>query len=240
MPLTAKGEKILANLKREYGSDEKAKEVLYAGKNKGTFTGIDDDEEFKVGERVHLGFGAKGGAGFFGVITKIEGGTVHIKNPEGKTYSGPLRLVSKDSQADSDINTNEFAKLRSDAEEALAKCDALMNRMDDFTGRIGKYMEARKDAAKSAHSFKVGKGSGEFSTEHAAKFARDSFAKDLERRGFKVETQDKNGEYVLEFSRSDDHTGYPDQDYMHAQMIGQMAKRDAFAVQPKELKRGTI
>jgi len=40
MPLTAKGEKILSNLEEEYGA-EKGKQVLYAGKNKGTFTGID-------------------------------------------------------------------------------------------------------------------------------------------------------------------------------------------------------
>lgn len=40
MPLTEKGEKILANLEKEYGK-EKAKEVLYAGKNSGRFTGID-------------------------------------------------------------------------------------------------------------------------------------------------------------------------------------------------------
>ena len=42
MPLTAKGEEILANLTREYGA-EHAKRVLYAGKNSGRFTGIDDD-----------------------------------------------------------------------------------------------------------------------------------------------------------------------------------------------------
>lgn len=40
MPLTAKGEEILANLKKEYGA-KKGEQVLYAGKNKGTFTGID-------------------------------------------------------------------------------------------------------------------------------------------------------------------------------------------------------
>jgi hypothetical protein len=40
MPLTSKGEEILSNLEKEYGA-EKGKEVLYAGKNKGTFTGID-------------------------------------------------------------------------------------------------------------------------------------------------------------------------------------------------------
>ncbi len=40
MPLTAKGEKIKAALSKEYGA-KKGEEVLYAGKNKGTFSGID-------------------------------------------------------------------------------------------------------------------------------------------------------------------------------------------------------
>jgi hypothetical protein len=43
MPLTAKGNEIKAALTKEYGSEAKAKQVLYAGKNKGTFTGIDSD-----------------------------------------------------------------------------------------------------------------------------------------------------------------------------------------------------
>lgn len=40
MPLTPKGQKIEHALIQEYG-EKKGKEVLYAGKNKGTFTGID-------------------------------------------------------------------------------------------------------------------------------------------------------------------------------------------------------
>jgi hypothetical protein len=40
MPLTAKGTEIKAALTKEYG-EEKGESVLYAGKNKGTFTGID-------------------------------------------------------------------------------------------------------------------------------------------------------------------------------------------------------
>jgi len=40
MPLTSKGEKILANMQKQYGA-EKGKQVLYASKNKGTITGID-------------------------------------------------------------------------------------------------------------------------------------------------------------------------------------------------------
>jgi hypothetical protein len=40
MPLTAKGSEIKSALTKEYG-EKKGEQVLYAGKNKGTFTGID-------------------------------------------------------------------------------------------------------------------------------------------------------------------------------------------------------
>lgn len=43
MPLTSKGKKILRSLQEEYGA-EKGERVLYAGKNAGTFTGIDTAE----------------------------------------------------------------------------------------------------------------------------------------------------------------------------------------------------
>jgi hypothetical protein len=42
MPLTSKGEEIKKNLQKEYGA-EKGEQVLYAGENKGTFTGIHND-----------------------------------------------------------------------------------------------------------------------------------------------------------------------------------------------------
>ncbi len=38
MPLTPKGEKIMASMKKEYGPD--AKSVFYASANKGTIKGI--------------------------------------------------------------------------------------------------------------------------------------------------------------------------------------------------------
>ena len=38
MPLTKKGEKILANMKKEYGA-RKGKEVFYKSQNKGTIKG---------------------------------------------------------------------------------------------------------------------------------------------------------------------------------------------------------
>lgn len=40
MPLTAKGEKIMQNMQREYG-DKKGTSVFYASRNKGTITGVD-------------------------------------------------------------------------------------------------------------------------------------------------------------------------------------------------------
>ena len=38
MPLTPKGKKILANMKKEYGS-KKGEDVFYASQNKGTIKG---------------------------------------------------------------------------------------------------------------------------------------------------------------------------------------------------------
>jgi len=50
MPLTAKGEKIKGALTQEYG-EKKGESVLYAGKNKGTFTGIDEDGPAGAGSK---------------------------------------------------------------------------------------------------------------------------------------------------------------------------------------------
>jgi hypothetical protein len=41
VPLTGKGQEILSSMEKQYGSKEKAEEVLYASKNAGTITGID-------------------------------------------------------------------------------------------------------------------------------------------------------------------------------------------------------
>lgn len=41
MPLSSKGQEILKSMEKTYGSEEKAKQVLYASKNAGKITGID-------------------------------------------------------------------------------------------------------------------------------------------------------------------------------------------------------
>jgi len=48
MPLTKKGEKIRSALQAEYGKS-KGKQILYAGKNSGRFTGIDAAEKGPCG-----------------------------------------------------------------------------------------------------------------------------------------------------------------------------------------------
>lgn len=44
MPLTKKGQKIMDNMKSEYGS-EKGKQVFYASRNKGTIKGVDPESK---------------------------------------------------------------------------------------------------------------------------------------------------------------------------------------------------
>ena len=51
----------------------------------------------KVGDRVHIGHGQKGGAGVEGIVTKIEGDKVHIKDPNPKsrrTWYGSLKKTA--------------------------------------------------------------------------------------------------------------------------------------------------
>lgn len=42
MPLTAKGKKIMSNMKSQYGA-KKGKQIFYASRNKGTIKGVDPE-----------------------------------------------------------------------------------------------------------------------------------------------------------------------------------------------------
>ncbi len=42
MPLTSKGKKIMAALRKQYGDAEKAEEVFYAMKNKRKISGVEE------------------------------------------------------------------------------------------------------------------------------------------------------------------------------------------------------
>ncbi len=58
------------------------------------------ENHLKLGDKIHLGFGTKGGAGFIGKLSKISDHEVEIKHENGKTYKGPKRFVSKLNEAD--------------------------------------------------------------------------------------------------------------------------------------------
>jgi hypothetical protein len=49
MPLTEKGEEILSEMKEQYG-EKKGEQVFYASENKGTITGVHNDDDFAMGE----------------------------------------------------------------------------------------------------------------------------------------------------------------------------------------------
>mgnify|MGYP003575896287 CR=1 FL=1 len=46
MPLTEKGHKIMANMKKQYG-DKKGESVFYASRNKGTISGVDPESSIR-------------------------------------------------------------------------------------------------------------------------------------------------------------------------------------------------
>lgn len=72
-------------------------------------------EKPKVGDKVHVGHGSKDGAGVKGIVTKIEGDTVHIrslkaeisdltKKPTYKQYKGDIRNVTVESEQIDEID----------------------------------------------------------------------------------------------------------------------------------------
>ena len=46
MPLTKKGKKVMASMKKEYG-EKKGEEVFYASRNKGTIKGVEKSKQHK-------------------------------------------------------------------------------------------------------------------------------------------------------------------------------------------------
>jgi hypothetical protein len=53
MPLTAKGQEILASMKKQYG-DKRGEEVFYASKNAGKITGVDSEATARMTALDHI------------------------------------------------------------------------------------------------------------------------------------------------------------------------------------------
>jgi len=52
-------------------------------------------ENIQVGDKIHLGFGSKGGAGFTGHVKKVTDGMVVIQHPTGNEYIGHISRATK-------------------------------------------------------------------------------------------------------------------------------------------------
>lgn len=80
--------------------------------------------DIKPGDKVHLGFRVKGGAGFEGIVTKIENNIVHIKNKEGRTFAGPANLVSPLNEGNNSKDELEMLKLMNKAMKQVPQSPA--------------------------------------------------------------------------------------------------------------------
>jgi hypothetical protein len=75
MPLTAKGEKIMAGMKKQYG-EKRGEEVFYASKNAGKITGVDSDE--RSDDNQHMGFTTGFAEPIKKLITGVDGLTTRM------------------------------------------------------------------------------------------------------------------------------------------------------------------
>jgi len=120
MPLTHKGKEIESNLKKEYG-DKKGEEVLYAGKNKGTFTGI--DSAFRYLGRLDREL---------------------LATPDIAPYEANINAYKSEAEEEEEFHKHE-GKAEKDSEEkkdwdnlssmmdaCMAKLDACMKKMDSL------------------------------------------------------------------------------------------------------------
>ena len=95
----------------------------------------------KVGDRVHVGHKQKGGAGIEGIVTKIEGDKVHIKDPNPKsrrTWYGSLKntaiieISGVDSLKPNDPHTPED-EAEKDAADDVMEASPRLNPKEKYT-----------------------------------------------------------------------------------------------------------
>jgi hypothetical protein len=87
---------------------------------------IDEAEEHKVGDKVHAGFGAKGGAGYRGTVHKVEKDHVHVNLGKGvfgdRIVKAPKKFVTKEGITESSaINKDDVETKEKDADGIVTK-----------------------------------------------------------------------------------------------------------------------
>jgi hypothetical protein len=118
--------KNLQGFKERYG--KRAKEVMHAtaakkakelaeghkydnamsGRLPAHLTYDPKSEDIQVGDKVHLGFGHRGGAGYTGTVHKIEGNQVHVKTGDARIVVGPRKHVTLDEEVSYHNESSKF------------------------------------------------------------------------------------------------------------------------------------
>lgn len=119
--LDSKGNTVASYNKKEHGVDYIKKAQAHLKKH---FNSL--KEEVKVGDKVHLGVGTKGGAGYRGTVHKIDGETVHVNVGSGKwgdrIVKGHISKLTKEEVEQIDeLSAEKMLAYRSKAVEKLGK-----------------------------------------------------------------------------------------------------------------------
>jgi hypothetical protein len=97
MPLTAKGEKIKEAMTKEYG-EKKGEQVLYASKNKGTISGIDEPKKPKTDESSEMELDLTNPSHMKFFKAAVKAGIVKIQ-PSGETAKVPESWKEKEKKS---------------------------------------------------------------------------------------------------------------------------------------------
>ncbi len=123
MPLTEKGNKIRSALVKEYGHD-KGRQVFYAMKNKGTISGVDDDDD-----RIPLEEGKSR------EIVNRNAAKLIGKGHNKEAAHGIAERKARESKSDDNQHMGISTGLAEPINELVKKADALAARMDFFEKR---------------------------------------------------------------------------------------------------------
>jgi hypothetical protein len=116
MPLTEKGEKIKGAMEKKYGP-EKGEKVFYASKNKGTITGVDDDERVPLEE---------------GKSKDVVMKNINKLLEKGHSREAAVGIAQRKAFGDDAQHMGFSKEGATPVEKLVSQCDALAKRLDAF------------------------------------------------------------------------------------------------------------
>lgn len=140
MPLSAKGAEIKKALTGEYGA-ERGEQVLYAGKNKGTFTGIDSEKLATKSPQDYR----------YGTCSVAHPGHGDYWYVSERGYNLAKFKSAKEAENFVDKRAERGGAMKKDADTIpagldCAKLDAACSMMDALGKRFDSFIAGRKDA----------------------------------------------------------------------------------------------